>query len=70
MDALALTSIRDVMKDLLGQTIKIAGMVIEIESDDGDSWKCRNLTTRDMLVMKKDVIEKAIKLGKAEVVTR
>jgi hypothetical protein len=54
---------------MIGKTIRIAGMVIEIVSDAGESWKCRNLTTREVLVMKKAVIEKAIKLGQAEVVS-
>ena len=54
---------------MIGKTIRIAGMVIEIVSDAGESWECRNLTTREVLVMKKAVIEKAIKLGQAEVVS-
>lgn len=57
------------MDSMIGTTVRIAGMVIEIESDGGDSWNCRNLTTRDPLVMKKAVVEKAIKLGQAEVVS-
>jgi hypothetical protein len=55
-------------QELIGKTIEIAGMVIVIESDDGESWKCRNLTTREALVMKKAAIERAIKLGQAEIV--
>lgn len=54
---------------MIGKTVRIAGMVIEIVSDAGESWKCRNLTTREALVIKKAVIEKAIKLGQAEVVS-
>jgi hypothetical protein len=54
------------MEELIGKTIEIAGMVIEIESDDGENWQCRNLTTREPLAMKKAVIERAIKLGQAE----
>lgn len=54
---------------MIGKTIRIAGMVIEIVSDAGESWKCLNLTTREVLAMKKAVIEKAIKLGQAEVVS-
>lgn len=57
------------MHSMIGTTISIAGMVITIESDGGDSWLCRNLTTKDPLVIKKAVIEKAIKLGQAEVVS-
>jgi hypothetical protein len=55
---------------MIGTTIEIAGMVVEIVADEGDSWKCRNLTTQQTLVMKKSVIERAIKLGQAEVVSR
>ena len=52
---------------MIGKAIRIAGMVIEIMSDDGVNWQCRNLTTGESLVMKKAAIEKAIKLGQAEV---
>ncbi len=55
---------------MIGKTIEIAGMVIEVLSEDGDSWKCRNLTTNQALTLKKAEIERAIKLGKAEVVSR
>ena len=54
---------------MIGKTIGIAGMVVEILADEGDSWKCRNLTTQQTLVLKKAVIERAIKLGKAEVLS-
>ncbi|MCP5304403.1 MAG: hypothetical protein H6953_03060 [Chromatiaceae bacterium] len=57
------------MEKLIGKTIRIAGMIIEIVSDDGESWQCRNLTTRETVVMKKAVIERAIRLGQAEVVS-
>jgi len=52
---------------MIGKTIRIAGMVIEIVSDDEGNLQCRNLTTGEPLVMKKAAIEKAIKLGQAEV---
>ena len=55
---------------MIGKTIEIAGMVIEILAEDGDNWKCRNLTTRESLVMQKAVIDKAIRLGQAHVVSR
>lgn len=44
-------------------------MLIEIVSDDGENWSCRNVTMGEPLVMKKTLIEKAIKLGQAEVVS-
>ena len=55
---------------MIGTTIEIAGMVIQILSDEGDSWRCLNLTTREALVMKKAAIDKAIRLGQAQVVSR
>jgi len=55
---------------MIGKTIEIAGMVIEILADEGESWRCLNLTTREPLIMKKAMIDKAIKLGQAEVVSR
>ena len=54
---------------MIGKTIEIAGMAVRILSDDGDNWNCRNLTTGEPVTMKKSVIEKAIKLGQAEVVS-
>lgn len=55
---------------MIGSTVEIAGMVIEVLADEGDSWRCRNLTTRQTLLMKKGVIERAIKLGQAAVIQR
>lgn len=57
------------MYDAVGKTINIAGMVIEIVADQGDRWACRNLTTGEPLLMDKAVVDRAIKLGKAEIVT-
>lgn len=54
---------------MIGKKIRIAGMLIEIVSDDGENWSCRNVTMGEPLVMKKTLIEKAIKLGQAEVVS-
>ena len=50
---------------MIGKTIEIAGMVIEVLSGEGDSWKCRNLTTQQTLLLNKAEIDRAIKLGKA-----
>ena len=44
----------------------IAGMRIEIMSDEGDKWQTRNLTTNESVLFDKSVLEKAVKLGKAE----
>lgn len=56
------------MKDLTGKTIAIAGMLIEVLSVDGEDLKCRNLTTKAPLLMKRAVVDRAIRLGQAEVV--
>ena len=44
----------------------ISGMQIEIVSDKGDRWETRNLTTQETVMFDKLVLERAIKLGKAE----
>ena len=44
-------------------------MTIEIISDDEERYECRNMTTKETVFMNKPVIENAIKLGKAEVIT-
>ena len=41
-------------------------MLIEVVSDEGDKWKVRNITTNETIFMDKSVLEKSIKLGKAE----
>lgn len=55
------------MGDLTGRTIGINGMKIEIVSDDGERLECRNLTTGEAVVLKRAVVEQAIKLGMADV---
>ena len=54
------------MNKMIGKTIMISGMIIEIISDDGDSWMVRNATTHETVSMKKSILSNAIKLGKAE----
>lgn len=54
------------MKQLIGKTYNIAGMSIQILSDDGDSYSTRNLTTGETVVLAKAMLESAIRLGKAE----
>lgn len=51
---------------MIGKTFFISGMRIEIVSDAGDKWQTRNVTTNETVYFDKDVLEKAIKLGKAE----
>lgn len=57
------------MNQMIGKKIMISGMVIEIISDDGEQWKARNMTTNEIIFMKKTVLQHAIKLGKAEEVS-
>jgi hypothetical protein len=57
------------MKNLIGKIIVISGMTIEIISEDEERYECRNMTTKETVFMKTSVIENAIKLGKAEVIT-
>lgn len=57
------------MNQMIGKKIMISGMIIEIISDDGDQWKTRNMTTNEIVFMKKIVLQHAIKLGKAEEVS-
>lgn len=57
------------MQELVGKKVEFSGMVIEIIADDGESLKCNNITTKQSLIMQKAVLVKAIKLGKAEVVS-
>jgi hypothetical protein len=52
---------------MIGNVIKISGMLIEIVSDDGERWKCRNVTTGETVFIQKTVIESALRLGKAEI---
>jgi len=41
-------------------------MTIEVIADDGETWKTRNVTTKEVVKFNKDILDKAIKLGKAE----
>jgi hypothetical protein len=51
---------------MIGDKFKISGMIIEIVSDNDDRWEVRNITTNETIFLDKAVLEKAIKLGKAE----
>jgi len=54
---------------MIGKKFEIRGMVIEIISDDGDSWKTRNITTKETDLINKQVLQNAIRLGKAREVS-
>ena len=51
---------------MIGTKLHISGMIMEVIGDEGDKWKIRNHTTNDTLFMDKTLLEKSIKLGKAE----
>lgn len=57
------------MEVLIGKAVEISGMVIEVVADSGENYECRNLTTKEPVEMKKSVIERAIRLGQAEIVS-
>jgi hypothetical protein len=57
------------MENMIGKKIVISGMTIEVIAEDEERWECRNMTTKETVLMKKSVIENAIKLGKAEVIS-
>ena len=57
------------MDNMIGKKIMISGMVIEVISDNDEKWECRNITTKEIIFIKKSVLKNAIKLGKAEVVS-
>ena len=54
------------MDKMIGKKFMISGMAIEIVSDDGERWETRNITTKETVFIEKSVLQKAIKLGKAE----
>ena len=51
---------------MIGKRFVISGMKIEIVSDQGDKWEARNITTHEVVLFDKSVLEKAIRLGLAE----
>lgn len=51
---------------MIGKKFTISGMLIEIVSDEEGKWETRNVTTNETVFFDKSVLEKAIKLGKAE----
>ena len=55
---------------MIGTKIMISGMAIEIVSDDGERWETRNITTKETVFINKSVLQNAIKLGKAEVISQ
>ena len=56
------------MDKMIGKKVMISGMAIEVISDDDEQWECRNITTKEIIFIKKSVLKNAIKLGKAEII--
>ena len=54
------------MCGLIGKKLRISGMTIEVIAEEDESWVTRNITTREVVNFKKDILQKAIKPGKAE----
>ncbi|MCK5336627.1 MAG: hypothetical protein KAQ67_10715 [Gammaproteobacteria bacterium] len=48
----------------------ISGMAIEIVSDDGERWQTQNITTKQTVFFNKLILQNAIKLGKAEEISK
>ncbi|MBT8118760.1 MAG: hypothetical protein KJN89_03490 [Gammaproteobacteria bacterium] len=58
------------MDRMIGKKFSISGMFIEIIGDDDETWQCQNITTRETVFINKTTLEKAIKLGKAEEISK
>ena len=57
------------MQQLIGKRIQISGMLLQVVSDAGDRWETRNITTQETVFIDKSVLQKAIKLAMAEVIS-
>jgi hypothetical protein len=55
---------------MIGKKFIISGMQIEVVSDKGDKWEARNITTNETILFDKSVLERAVKLGKAEEISK
>ena len=54
------------MKSIIGKQFVIAGMTIEVIADCGERYETLNVTTKETVYMDKQILEGAIRLGKAE----
>lgn len=61
-----MTNVSNSHNSMIGKCFLISGMRIKILSDQGDKWQTRNFTTGEILLFDKAVLDRAIKLGKAE----
>ena len=55
---------------MIGKKFMISGMAIEIVSDDGERWQTQNITTKQTVFFNKLILQNAIKLGKAEEISK
>ena len=58
------------MDKMIGKKFMISGMAIEIVSDDGERWQTQNITTKQTVFFNKLILQNAIKLGKAEEISK
>ena len=58
------------MDKMIGKKFMISGMAIEIVSDDGERWQTQNITTKQIVFFNKLILQNAIKLGKAEEISK
>lgn len=57
------------MQQMIGKKIMISGMVLQVVADAGERWETLNTTTRETVFIDKSVLQHAIKLAKAEVIS-
>ncbi|MCW8888905.1 MAG: hypothetical protein OQK25_07575 [Gammaproteobacteria bacterium] len=55
---------------MIGKRFELPDMIIEIISDNGDSWKTRCIATKKTDLMNKQVLQNAIRLGRAKEVSK
>jgi len=54
---------------MIGKKIMISGMLLHVVADAGDKWETWNEVTREAVFMKKSVLQSALKLAMAEVIS-
>lgn len=55
---------------MIGKGFMVSGIIIEVIANDGDRLQTRNITTRKTVFFDRSALEKAIKLGMAEEITK
>jgi hypothetical protein len=54
------------MQTIIGKTLLISGMRIQVLAQTGTQYETRNITTGEIILFDKQQLETAIRLGKAE----